>query len=137
MHETKKERHHEWTDRHGPGLTDAYQLDSGSVDHHKTTSISISGKLSKLHSHYHFCIRSLQSGLCPRGRYSFVTHHQESPTPRTRGEPPMMLEGPSWEAMWHFLDVPEILQRRAAAQEFNDATKYGPVCELLPLLDAP
>ena len=60
-------------------------------------------------STYHFCNRSLQSGLCPCGRYASVTHNQESPTPRTRGEPPMMLEGPSWEAMWPFPGQPRNL----------------------------
>ena len=42
----------------------------------------------------------------------------------------MMLEGPSWEAMQPFSNVPEIAQMRATAQAFHDATKYGPYCEL-------
>ena len=39
--------------------------------------------------------------------------------------PHMMLKGPSWEAMWPFLNVPPI-QMRATAQEVNDATGCGP-----------
>ena len=39
------------------------------------------------------------------------------------------LEGPSWEAVWKYLHVPENLQTCATAQEFNDATKCGPYCE--------
>ena len=52
--------------------------------------------------------------------------------------PPQMmtLEGPSWEAMWPFLDGPAILQMHATAQELNDATKYGPLRVIL-LPDAP
>ena len=42
----------------------------------------------------------------------------------------MMLEGQSWEALWPNMRVPEILHMFATAQECNDATKYGPLCEL-------
>ena len=45
-----------------------------------------------------------------------------------------MLEGPSWEASRPCLNVPEILQIRVTAQAFNDATKYGPHCELFYFL---
>ena len=41
-----------------------------------------------------------------------------------------MLEGPSWEALWSYMCVPDILQTRATAQEFNHATNDGPYCEL-------
>ena len=33
--------------------------------------------------------------------------------------------------MWLLLDGPATLQMRATAPEFNDATMYGPYCELL------
>ena len=32
--------------------------------------------------------------------------------------------------VWPYMCIPEILQLRATAQEVNDATKYGPYCEL-------
>ena len=40
--------------------------------------------------------------------------------------------GPLWEALWPYMSVPEILQVRAAAQAWNDASKYGPYWELFP-----
>ena len=45
-----------------------------------------------------------------------------------------MLGEPSWEALWPYLNVPESLQMRVSAQPFNDATKYGPYCELFLFL---
>ena len=41
----------------------------------------------------------------------------------------MMLEGPSWEAMWPFLIVQEILQMRATVKQCNNATRYRPFRE--------
>ena len=39
--------------------------------------------------------------------------------------------------MWPFLTVPDILQMRATAQEFNDATKCGPDYEIFFFLVKP
>ena len=48
----------------------------------------------------------------------------------------MLLEGPSWEAMWPCRCVPEISQMRATARAWNDATECGH-CELFFFLMKP
>ena len=49
----------------------------------------------------------------------------------------MSLEGPAWEALWTYLNVAEISQTRVTVQEFNDATKYRPYCEVFFFLMGP
>ena len=56
--------------------------------------------------------------------------HFGLPRPQAISLQMMILEEPSWEAVWPFLNDPEILQMCATAQEFNDATEYGPYFEL-------
>ena len=53
-----------------------------------------------------------------------------SPSARVVSLQMMIWDGPSLEAKCLFRDVPEILQMCGTAQESNDATKYGPYCEL-------
>ena len=38
--------------------------------------------------------------------------------------------GPLWEELWSYVCVLEILQLHVAAQAWNNASKYGPYCEL-------
>ena len=45
-----------------------------------------------------------------------------------------VLEGLLWEALWLFMSVPEILQMRAAAQAWNNVSRYGPYCEVFLFL---
>ena len=44
--------------------------------------------------------------------------------------PMEVLEGHLWEALWPYMCVPQILQMRVASHNWNNASKYGPYCEL-------